>query len=77
MNLTLSDLLWIIPLDLLIIVPIVLRIQKHKLLTPKKRKFYIVLTCIFPLIGAFLYSWESNRQIKERYSKKPVETTEI
>jgi hypothetical protein len=53
------------------------RILKNKYFSSKKKKVYLILTCFMPLIILLLYSIESNRALKKRYSPKSKDNNSI
>ena len=69
-----DDLLLDIGITFLIYIPIVIycvkRVMNNKNISLKKRKLYLILTIINPLIGMLFYSIESNKKLKENYSPK-------
>lgn len=69
-----NELLLNIGVTLLIYIPFVIyainRILDNKNITLKKKKIFIVITCINPLFGMLFYSIEANKKIKEKYSSK-------
>lgn len=60
----------IILIDIPIVIYLVKRIMNNKNIPPKRKRVYIILTCIIPLFALLFYSMESNRRLKEKYSPK-------
>lgn len=69
-----NELLLNIGVTLLIYIPFVIyainRILDNKNISLKKKKIFIVITCINPLFGMLFYSIEANKKIKEKYSSE-------
>ncbi len=69
-----KDLLLEIGITLIVYIPFVIyainRILDNKNITLKKKKIFIVITCINPLFGMLFYSIEANKKIKEKYSSR-------
>ncbi len=76
-----SNFLLEIGITLAIYIPVVIylvnRIIDNKYISTKRKKIYIVLTCINPLFGLLFYHWEANKRLKEKYSSKPKDRNGI
>lgn len=67
------ELIGFILLDIAFILSIVVKIKENKYIPPRRKKIYIIVTCIVPFVGILLYYNESNRRIREKYSSKFIE----